>query len=180
MPTVLTIGMASGLDDSLRYRLDFAELAGCELRQAADGWHAIVPLGGAKHRLWLSELSPDRSPVAMDLPLDRNFDVRLRAAHRFWLALEQRRVGWPPLAQSSGTRDRHILGLRAVDGWLEGNSYRTIAEGLFGKSRMPDRGWKTHDLRSRTIRLVQMGLRLVRGGYRDLLRHKSKGSDDTS
>ncbi|MCP1854472.1 hypothetical protein J2R80_008295 [Bradyrhizobium sp. USDA 4541] len=180
MATVLSIRTASGSADSVRYRLDFAELAGSELRQAVDGWHAIVSLGGAKHRLWLSELSPGRSPVAIDLPLDRNFDVRLRAAHRFWLALEHRRVGWPPLAQSGDTRDRHILGLRAVDGWLEGNSYRMIAEGLFGKSRMPDRGWKTHDLRSRTIRLVQMGLRLIRGGYRNLLRQKGKGSDDTT
>ncbi|MGY4473560.1 DUF2285 domain-containing protein [Bradyrhizobium sp. USDA 3364] len=61
---------------------------------------------------------------------------------------------------------------------LEGNSYRTIAEGLFGKSRMPDRGWKTHDLRSRTIRLVRMGLHLMRGGYRDLLYHKRKDRDE--
>ncbi|WP_342710025.1 DUF2285 domain-containing protein [Bradyrhizobium sp. B124] len=57
-------------------------------------------------------------------------------------------------------------------GWLESNSYRNIAHGFLGKHRIPDRGWKTNDLRSRTIRLVQMGLRLVRGGYRD--------KDDTS
>ncbi|MGF6503816.1 DUF2285 domain-containing protein [Bradyrhizobium sp. I1.14.4] len=106
------------------------------------------------------------------MPLDRNFGLRLQAAHRFWLALEQRPVGPSPL--SIGTRHRHILGLRAVDGWLEGNSYRNIAQGLFGKHRIPDRGWKTHDLRSRTIRLVQMGLRLMRGGYRGLFRHKGK------
>ncbi|WP_426441324.1 DUF2285 domain-containing protein [Bradyrhizobium genosp. P] len=118
--------------------------------------------------------------VAVDLPLDRNFDLRLQAAHRFWLALQQHPVGPPPLAQSIGTRHRHILALRAVDGWLEGNSYRNIAQGLLGKLRIPDRGWKTHDLRSRTIRLVQMGLRLMRGGYRDLLRHKRKDKDDTS
>ena len=33
---------------------------------------------------------------------------------------------------------------------------------------------KTHDLRSRTIRLVQSGLNLMRGGYRALLRHRRK------
>ncbi|WP_271552974.1 DUF2285 domain-containing protein [Bradyrhizobium sp. CCBAU 45394] len=87
----------------------------------------------------------------------------------------------PRWAASSCSIDRdHVLALRAVDGWLEGNSYRNIAQGLFGKPRIPDRGWKTHDLRSRTIRLVQMGLRLMRGGYRDLLRHKGKDRDDTS
>ncbi|WP_244481980.1 DUF2285 domain-containing protein [Bradyrhizobium pachyrhizi] len=118
--------------------------------------------------------------VALDLPLDRNFDIRLRAAHRLWLALEQRPVGPPPLAQSIASRHRHSFALRGVDGWLEGNSYREIAQGLFGMNRIPGRGWKTHDLRSRTIRLVQMGLRLMRGGYRDLLRRKGKDKDDIS
>jgi len=35
---------------------------------------------------------------------------------------------------------------------------------------IPERAWKTHDLRNRTIRLVQTGLALMRGGYRELLR----------
>lgn len=66
--------------------------------------------------------------IAFDLPLDRNFAIRLQAAHRFWLALEQRPVGSSPLTRSIGTRYRHILAVRAVDGWLEGYSYRNIAE----------------------------------------------------
>ncbi|SPP98015.1 conserved protein of unknown function [Bradyrhizobium vignae] len=177
---MLTVCMANGPTASNPYELDFADLPGSELRQAPDGWHAIVPLGGAKHRLWLRELPPRGSMAVVDLPLDRNFDLRLQAAHRFWLALERRPVGRPPLAPSIGAQHRHILALRATDGWLEGNSYRIIAQGLFGKSRIPDRGWKTHDLRSRTIRLVRQGLRLIRGGYRDLLRHKDKSSDDTT
>ncbi|TKV77717.1 DUF2285 domain-containing protein [Bradyrhizobium elkanii] len=172
--TVLTVRTAIGSTASKVHWPDFADLEGGELREAPDGWHAIVPLGGAKHRLSLTELPPRGSLVAVDLPLDRNFDLRLQAAHRFWLALQQRPVGSPPLAQSIATQHRHILALRALDGWLQGNSYRNLAEGLFGKHRIPDRGWKTHDLRSRTIRLVQMGLRLMRGGYRDLLRHKGK------
>ncbi|MGF6312548.1 MULTISPECIES: DUF2285 domain-containing protein [unclassified Bradyrhizobium] len=171
---MLTVRTAICSTASKPYELDFADLAGSELREAPDGWHAIVPLGGAKHRLWLTELPPSGSLVAIDLPLDRNFDLRLQAAYRFWLALEQHPIGPPPLVQSIGTRHRHILALRAVDGWLEGNSYRNIAQGLFGKPRIPDRGWKTHDLRSRTIRLVQMGLRLMRGGYRALLRRKGR------
>ncbi|WP_353703466.1 DUF2285 domain-containing protein [Bradyrhizobium sp. INPA03-11B] len=163
------------------YRLEFSKLAGSELRHAPDGWHAIVLLGGAKHRLWLRELPPNCSLVAVDLPLDGDFDIRLQVAHRFWCALEQRPLGRLPLDPSIQARRRLILALRAVDGWLEGNSYRKIAEGLFGKSRIPDRGWKTHDLRSRIIRLVKTGLRLVRGGgYRALLRRKSKDKDDVS
>ncbi|MFB9264929.1 DUF2285 domain-containing protein, partial [Bradyrhizobium erythrophlei] len=139
-----------------------------------------VPLGGAKHRLWLPELPASGSLVAVDLSLDRNFDMRLRAARRFFRALEQRPLGPPPLARSILTRRRLILALRAADGWLEGNSYRQIAQGLFGTLRVPDRGWKTDNLRSQTIRLVKMGLRLIRGGYRALLRRKGKNKYDAS
>ena len=71
-------------------------------------------------------------------------------------------------------RQRLTLALRAVNGHMEGHSYRDIAEGLFGKHQIPDRGWKTHDLRNRTIRLVQGGLAFVRGGYRTLLRPKRR------
>ncbi|WP_246799557.1 DUF2285 domain-containing protein [Bradyrhizobium sp. CCBAU 51753] len=177
---MLAVSAAIGSTTSGPYELDLVNLAGSNFREAPDGWHAIVPLGGAKHRLWLREIPSSGSLVAVDLPLDRNFDIRLQAAHRFWRALEQRPIGSPPLAQSIATRHRHILSLRALDGWLEGNSYRQIAQGLFGALRVPDRAWKTHDLRSRTIRLVKMGLRFMRGGYRDLLRQKDKGKDDTS
>jgi hypothetical protein len=54
---------------------------------------------------------------------------------------------------------------------MGGNNYRVIAEVLFGIERIPERAWKTHDLRNRTIRLVQSGFALMRGGYRELLRH---------
>ena len=64
--------------------------------------------------------------------------------------------------------------LRALDGRNEGKTYRAIAEGIFGKKRIPEHAWKTHDLRNRTIRLVQRGLALMWGGYRDLLRPRRK------
>ena len=64
--------------------------------------------------------------------------------------------------------------LRALDARNEGKAYRAIAEGLFGQKRIPERAWKTHDLRNRTIRLVQRGLALMRGGYRELLRPRRK------
>jgi hypothetical protein len=71
-------------------------------------------------------------------------------------------------------RERLILALRALDARQEGNSYRTIAQVLFGLKNISERAWKTHDLRSRTIRLVQSGFALMRGGYQDLLRHGRK------
>jgi hypothetical protein len=48
--------------------------------------------------------------------------------------------------------------------------------GDVGGPRVPDRDWKSHDLRGRTIRLVKNGIALMRGGYRALLRspHQKK------
>ncbi|MCC8972642.1 DUF2285 domain-containing protein [Bradyrhizobium sp. Cham227] len=180
MSSVLPVHPVIGLRSSRRYDLDLGKLTGSELRRAPDGWHAIVPLGGAKHRLWLRELPSSRSVIVVDLPLDRDFDIRLRAAQRFWRALEKRPLGPSPRALPIQTRHRLILALRAADGWLEGNSYREIAKGLFGARCIPDRGWKTSDVRSLIVRLVKKGLRLIRGGYRALLLHKRKDKYDES
>jgi hypothetical protein len=156
------------------YDVDWATLAGGELRHGRDGWHAIVPLAGAIHRLHLPAMPARGSPLSVALPLDANFDIRLQAAHRFWSAIEGRRPGAPPLELSYQRRRRFLLIMRALDAWLAGHSYREIAEGLFGKERVLGRSWKDHDLRSLTIRLVQSGIALMRGGYRALLRPISR------
>jgi hypothetical protein len=145
-----------------------------ELRQGSDGWHAIVRLGGTTHRLWLRELPTQTSSFVVELPLDSDFDVRSHAARRLWAALEERALGPPLPALSIQRRRRLTLAIRAADGRTEGNSYRAIAEGLFGESRIPERAWKTHDLRNRTIRLVHSGFALMREGYRALLRQSRK------
>ncbi|MFK4719433.1 hypothetical protein ABIE89_000533 [Bradyrhizobium niftali] len=176
LPTVLSVRAADCLAPKT-YQLDFDNLPGSELRRAADGWHAIVPLGGTKHRLWLRELPASGYAVVVDLPLDADFELRLGAARRFWLALERRALGMPPLTLPALKQRRLILALRAVDGWQEGNSYRQIAQGLFGSRRIAERGWKTDDLRSRTIRLVKLGRRLMRLRWRALLT-KRRGRDD--
>ena len=68
-------------------------------------------------------------------------------------------------------RTRFSMELRALDGSLSGASYRAIAENLFAFSKhMRGAVWKTHDIRSRTIRLVTNAKRLMRSGYKDLLR----------
>ena len=64
--------------------------------------------------------------------------------------------------------------LRALDARQQANSYRTIAVALFGLKHISERDWKTHDLRSRTIRLVRSGFALMRAGYQDLLRYGRK------
>lgn len=68
-------------------------------------------------------------------------------------------------------RRRLLLALRALDGRIEAASYRDLAAGLFGAARVPvGAAWKTHDLRSRTMRLFADAVRLRDGGYRALLR----------
>jgi T6SS, Transcription factor, DNA binding domain len=154
--------------------LEVSRLSTADLRRALDGWHAVVQLGGTRHRLWLRELPAEGSSLVVELPLDADFEVRSHAAHRLWSALGKRALESPYPALSFQRRQRLALAVRALDGRTEGSSYREIAEVLFGKERIPKRAWKTHDLRNRTIRLVQSGLALMRGGYRALLRHGRK------
>ena len=106
--------------------------------------------------------------------MDSSFELRAQAAHSLWRTLSGRSPGPPPSGFSPQRRQRFALVLRALDGRNEDKSYRAIAEGLFGKKRIPERAWKTHDLRNRTIRLVQRGLALMRGGYREILRPRRK------
>lgn len=154
--------------------LRLAALSSGGIRQAADGWHAVLLIHGAQHHLWLKEAPQFGTTYAAELPLDTDFDVRAHASHRLWRAINGRPPG-PPFHQlSAQRRERLALALRALDGHMDGASYRVIAEVLFGRKRIPERAWKTHELRSRTIRLVQAGLALMRGGYRALLRPSSR------
>ena len=143
---------------------------GCEFRRGPDGWHAIVPLGGAIHRLCLPVIPEGDSLFAVELRLDASFDIRLQAAHRFLSAIEGRRLGTPPLALPRQRRQRFILTIRALDAWLQGHSYResTIRSAAIPGFSAPI--LSANDLRSRIIRLVQNGLAMMRGGYRALLR----------
>jgi hypothetical protein len=114
------------------------------------------------------------TPIAALVPLDADFAVRTDAALRFWRLVS----GRPQAASMLLTvqrRRRLVLTLRALDGRLAGETYRGIAQGLFGSTRIPATGaWKTHDLRDRTIRLVRAGVGLMRGGYLNLLRFPAR------
>jgi hypothetical protein len=111
---------------------------------------------------------------AAELPFDDDFDIRTHAAGRLWRALNNRAAGPACHELSLQRRQRLALALRALDAKADGNSYRMIAEVLFGSKHIPERAWKTHDLRNRTIRLVQSGSALMRGGYRELLRQSRR------
>lgn len=137
-------------------------------RFASDGVHLILVDRRDEHRLWLPDSLSEATPLAAIIPLDRAVDVRAAAAIRFYRQVTGRRAGFGrQLSQPRQTR--LILSLRALDGRLDGTTYRKIAVVLFGADRVPERGWKGHDLRDRTIRLVRLGVSMMRGGYRRLL-----------
>jgi hypothetical protein len=138
--------------------------------RAADGWHAVLRIGSVEHRIWSKQPLTAGARYAVELPLDRDFEARAHAATRLWRAMKGRAPGPAFHRLPKQRRERLCAALRAVAAYFAGASYRSIAEALFGQKRIPDRAWKTHDLRSRTIRLVQRGLAFVRGGYRKLLR----------
>jgi Uncharacterized conserved protein (DUF2285) len=170
LSTVLSLRQFGAASDVGQYAIDWTRLAAGEFRLGPDGWHGIVVLAGERHRLYLPAMPAKGAPLSIELPLDANSDIRLQAAHRFWCAIDGRRLGASPLALSPQRRRRIVLMMRALDAWLAGHSYREIAEGLFGKERVRSRSWKDGDLRSQIIRLVKTGIALMRGGYRALLR----------
>lgn len=136
---------------------------------AADGPEHLVAHLGTVHRVHVDEVAIE--PSAVLLPLDQFFEIRATAAIRLWRGLAGRNPGPNPAALPKIRRDRLILALRALDGRLGDATYREIAGALFGDSGLSDSGWKTHDVRDRTIRLVRFGLGMMRSGYRRLLLH---------
>ncbi|APG09520.1 hypothetical protein BKD09_14345 [Bradyrhizobium japonicum] len=146
------------------------DLAAGKVRRAVDGWHAVLRIGAVEHRVWSKAPLEVGAHYVAELPLDGDFDERAYAARRLWRAMKGRTAGPAFRDLSKQRRERLNEAIRALDAQSDGTTYRAIAEALFGKKRIPDRAWKTHDLRNRTVRLVQTGLALVRGGYRRLLR----------
>jgi hypothetical protein len=122
---------------------------------------------------WLKEAPVAAVAYAVELPFDHDFEFRADAGRRLWRALNGRPLGAPLHALSVHRRRRLALALRALDARMDGGTYREIAQVLFGARRISERDWRTHDLRSSTIRLVQSGFDLMRGGYRALLRPSS-------
>jgi hypothetical protein len=137
-------------------------------RDAADGIHIVIRAAGVRHQLFLAHPITEGAALAAAIPLDISAPHRAEATMRFWHHATYGRRRRPPA--TSRRSDRLTPTLRALDGYLEGASYRTIADGLFGTSRVAADPWKTSPLRDRVIRLVRQGISLMQGGYRTLLR----------
>jgi hypothetical protein len=121
---------------------------------------------GARVRVYNHEAE---APFAVLLPLDRLFDIRAAAALRLWRGMTGRRPGPDLGALTAERRTRFILALRALDARLLGATYPDIAAELFDTAPISKRDWISHELRDQTGRLVRLGFKMMRGGYRQLL-----------
>lgn len=149
----------------------FPDFPSADIRRVSGGWYVFLRIRGIEHRLLLQEPPIAGATYSATLAFDDFFESRTHAARRLWHALSGRPLGPDFRKLPAQRRDRLVDALRALDARLDGATYRTIAEALFGAERVPARAWKTHDLRNRTIRLVQSGQELMRDGYFDLLRY---------
>ena len=171
LPSVIAINLAP--PDLTTPSLKVEALAFGPIR-AEDGPERLIERRGDFFRIHILEDTGGKCPCAV-LPLDQLFDIRTAAALRLWRSFSGRSPGQNSAALPAARRDRLVLALRALDGRLDKASYREIAEVLFGTGRMPERGWKTHDLRDRTIRLARLGHAMMQGGYRRLLLYPFRG-----
>ncbi|MEA3388469.1 MAG: DUF2285 domain-containing protein [Pseudomonadota bacterium] len=125
-------------------------------------------------RLWL-RAEPDR-PLAVVLPFDDDFDLRLGVARRLLRRLRDGASGpWPPrLAVTRFQRLRLTLLLNIFDRLKADNSKREIARELIypGLDPGPSAAWKASSERRRTQRLCDEARAMVAAGYRHLLRGK--------
>jgi hypothetical protein len=145
---------------------------------ATDGPEHLVAHRGFVFRVHVDDVTIE--PSAVVLPLDQFFENRATAAIRLWRGLAGRNPGPNPVMLPKARQDRLIFALRALDGRLDNATYREIAGALFGDAGVSDRGWKSHDLRDRTIRLVRFGLGMMRSGYRRLLLYPFRGQSSAS
>jgi hypothetical protein len=149
--------------------LDTALLANAIARSdRPDGLHLRLP---GDHQLWLLDKHPDQ-PLAIVIPLDDDLPLRAAGALRLHRLITAYKIERVPQSQTltAQQRKRLIQMLRALDGHLSQATYREIASALFGSSVTSEKGWKTHPIRGKTIRLVNDAIRMVNRGYLKLLR----------
>jgi hypothetical protein len=82
LPAVIPVRPALPFSADTRVSLKLSELTAGELRQAPDGWHAVLYLRGVEHRVWVKESPVIAEAYAVELQLDRDFEFRAHAARR--------------------------------------------------------------------------------------------------
>lgn len=152
-------------------RFDQLDLTHATLHAPQSGEAAIAladPDGD--HHLVVNTIGPAER-LAVMLPLDDSFHIRIEAALRFQRHLFGRAAG--PLPRALTLTPRHRLRLvrmvRALDGRSAGATYREIAGVLFDRQWQSATEWKTSSIRAQTIRLVKDAQTMTLGGYLRLL-----------
>ena len=140
-------------------------------RTGLDGRHIVLADPREAHRVWIREPA-SQQPMAVVIPLDDDFPLRVAGALRFRRWLEHTPSGSLPrsLQLTKRYRDRLVLMLHALDMSRGHASYREITAALFGEKAVLEHGWKTLPVRGRTIRLVHDAKAMVDRGYLKLLR----------
>lgn len=137
-----------------------------------EGRHIVIADDEGEHRLWVRGAESGQ-PMAVLVPLTRDFETRIASLIRFHRLLFGKPTGPPPRgwALTPYRRARLRQMLAALDMHLAGASYRDIATNL-GESEaaaLPASEWKDSRARSRIIRLVTGAKAMMNGGYRQLL-----------
>lgn len=134
------------------------------VRRGNDGLHLLWH----RAQLFVSPPAHPRQPLVALISMAGNLARRIAAM----IDVQRMLTGQPPTRErlpTAQTVRRHLLRLRALDGSLAGASHREIATALFGARVPAGAAWRTSEYRSRTLRLVADGRRLMTGGYLDLL-----------
>jgi hypothetical protein len=76
LPTVVPIGRSASSSDVDGVGRSRVDLTAGDLLRAPDGWHAVLRIRGAEHRLWLTEPPTMTMSYTAVLALDSDFEVR--------------------------------------------------------------------------------------------------------
>jgi len=163
-----TVVVASSPDEFTEARR-ISELTPAFSRRSANGEHWLLGQEGDALPVALINGADASQPAAAVIPLDDSLPMRIEAVRCLLAAMAGGAPGRAPDALTAQQRRRLGLILRALDGQLAGCSYREIAEVLYGCASN-GAGWKSHDLRGRTIRLCRRGIDFMSGEYLNLLR----------
>lgn len=109
--------------------------------------------------------------VGVLIPFDDDWPIRIAAAERLRSELIERTADPPVTCQR---RERLKRALRCVDAIATGASYRDVATVFLGTRRMQGEHWKTSSIKAQVVRLAAYGRKMIGGGYRELLRGRSR------
>jgi hypothetical protein len=167
---VILVPAPDGFSHAYRFET-LADLSPLLSTERSGERHGVVNDSDGPHRLWLHGLRT-AMPMAALVPLDETVLLRLAALLRFKRRLDGHPAGALPRAWriTARLRQRLLAMIRALDGRLEGASYREIAQALYGPDAVARYPWKTSSIRGQTIRLVADAVATRNGGYRRLLR----------